>query len=213
MSVAAKVEGFFSRYPQKKCPPGQILVFSGDRPRSIFYIKSGRVKQYDISYKGEEIVVNTFKEGAFMPMLHALTDLPNVYFYQAETALDFVEAPIADVVTFLDSNPDVMKDLLTRLYIGVDGLLMRMAHLMSGSARGRVVFEILLEIRRFGTPAQNGSYTLDLNEGELASRVGLSRETVSREIAKLKHKGLVHKGTGIRIDSVPKLEAELSQSL
>ena len=43
----------------------------------------------------------------------------------------------------LQANPDVVYDLLTRLYRGLDGLLGRMSQLMAGSAKSRLMYELL----------------------------------------------------------------------
>src|SRR5690606_15985273 len=102
------------------------------------------------------------------------------------------QAPATEVVEFVKSNPDVLFDLLLRLYRGMDGLLGRMVQLMSGSARERLIYELLVEARRFGTELPDKSIALTVNEKELGARAGLSRETVSREIHKLKDENLAY---------------------
>ncbi len=99
--------------------------------------------------------------------------------------------PVENALTFLKDNPDVMLDLLSRLYRGMDGLLGRMVHLMSGTARSRLLYELIVESRRFGEKQSDKTIKLSINEVDLASRTGLSRETVSREMTKLKDKGLI----------------------
>jgi len=39
---------------------------------------------------------------------------------------------------------------MSRVYTGTDGILMRMAYLMSGEAYSRVVTELLIAAKRFG---------------------------------------------------------------
>jgi CRP-like cAMP-binding protein len=62
---------------------------------------------------------------------------------------------------------------------------------MSGTARSRLLYELLIEARRFGEKQPDGGYVLQSNETDLAARSGLSRETISREMKKLKAQGLV----------------------
>ena len=66
--VAKKVEDFFGSYRPRRYAKGQILIHAQDNPESIFYLLSGRVKEYDISYRGDEIVLNVFSPPAFFPM-------------------------------------------------------------------------------------------------------------------------------------------------
>jgi CRP-like cAMP-binding protein len=188
--IAKKIEGFFSTYPARSYRAGQILIHAHDNPAHVFRIVEGRIKQYDISYRGDEIVLNTFKSPAFFPMSYAINHTPNVYFYEAESDVTLQPAPIGEAVEFIKANPDIVFDLLSRVYKGTDGLLGRLAHLMGGSARSRVLHELLIESRRFGRPTGRG-VSISLTESDLGAHAGLARETVSREIHKLKADGLI----------------------
>lgn len=183
--VSSKIEAFFENHRLRKYTKGQVLILNGDSTDYVYHLLSGRVKQYDVSYRGDEITLNVFQPPAFFPMSLAINHVPNPYTYEAETDVELRQAPADEVVTFLKENPDVLFDLLSRVYRGADGLLARMSHLMASSARGRLMFEILLSCRRYGEPQDDGSCVLVMNEKELAARAGLSRETVSREMHKL----------------------------
>lgn len=209
--VSDKLDAFFSRYAVRNYPKGQILVHSGDEPAFIFYLVSGRVRQYNVSFRGDEVVLNVFKPGAFFPMLPVLSKRPNQYFFETETETQAYLAPPGDTIAFLKDNPDVLLDLLARVYSGMDGVLGRMYHLMSGSAKSRILYELLIECRRFGVKNKEGGYTIAINEGDLAGRAGLTRETVSREVRKLGQDGLIIAGRkGIAISDIDLLEQKLS---
>lgn len=211
-NAKTKVEKFFRQYSVQSYKKGQVLLLSNETPAYTYYILEGRVKQYEISYKGNEIIVNTFKPGAYFMMLTALTDLPNLYYYSAETDVKLLCAPVKDVSKFVNDNPDVMEDLLARLYVVLESLLRRMTHLMSGNARGRVIYEILLDIRGSGEGKQRNGRKLSITESELASRAGLSRETVSREVSYLKKKKLLAPSAKITVADLALLEKALEDS-
>jgi CRP-like cAMP-binding protein len=183
--ISGKVATFFENYRLREYAKGQVLILNGDDSPYVYYLQSGRVKQYDVTYRGDEVILNVFQPPAFFPMSLAINNSPNPYTYEAETDVIFRQAPAAEVVQFVKNNPDVLYDLLSRVYKGADGLLARMAHLMASSAKGRLMFEILLSCRRYSVKNEDGSFTLQMNEKELAARTGLSRETVSREMQKL----------------------------
>lgn len=190
-ATALKIESFFSQYRLRKYAKGQILILNGDTPEYIFNLVSGSVKQYDISYKGDELILNVFKPPAFFPMAVAVNKTTNPYIYEAETEIEIRQAPSSEVIDFIKSNTDVMYDLLSRVYRGTDVLLGRLTHLMSGSAKVRLMFELIVEALRSGELQKDGCYSISLNEKDLAARSGLSRETVNREIHKLKKDDLV----------------------
>lgn len=212
--VSKKIEKFFAKYRLRHFDKRQILIYAGDDPPGIFHLISGQVRQYDITEKGEEVVVNVFKPPAFFPMAWAINKTPNQYFFETSEPTEIRMAPASDVVTFLKANHDVTYDLLSRLYSGTNGMQRRMAHLMGGSGHSRVLFELLVECKRFGKLQKNGLYILSMHEDELARRSGLSRETINRELVKLKTLKIInitHKE--IIIKNLKRLEAELGSGL
>ena len=207
------VNQFFLHYPLRSYSKGQILIHADDSPQYIYYIVKGRARQYDISYRGDEVVVNSFKEGAFFPMQWAITGIDNKFFYDVDEDLEVRIAPADDVVEFLRQHPEVTYDLLRRVYIGADGLLNKLVHVMSGSAMNRILYELVIECRRFGKKIDKDSYEITLNEQDVAIRAGVSRETVSREFKKIKGDlNISVSHTGIHIGSLKKLEAKLAKT-
>jgi CRP-like cAMP-binding protein len=190
-TVTDKLEQFFAAYTLRTAKPGEILIQAGDEPEGIIYLASGRVKKYDISDHGTEMVVNTYKEGAFFPMSWALNNEHNEYFYETAAKCTYRIAPPDAVVGFLKENPDVLLDLLSRVFRGAEGLTKRMAYMVGSNAHRRALFELYIACRRFGTANSDGSCSVAMHEGELAQAAGLSRETFSRELQSHKKDGKV----------------------
>lgn len=191
--IEDKLDIFFSKYKNQKYKQRDVLIRADENPNGVFFLKKGTVKMYVITKNGDELVLNIFKPLSFFPMSYALTNKPNIYFYESVTDADVWKAPKEDVLKFIRLNPDVMLDLLTRLYSGIEGLLMRLSYLMSANAHERLIVEILIYIKRFHkNELQNGiDIHINITEKELANLTGLTRETVSRELKSLKNKGLI----------------------
>ncbi len=210
MEVGEKVEKAFSKYPKRSYSKGQILIFADENPEYIFYITKGRVREYDVSYRGDEVIVNIFKPPSFFPMSWAINQTQNKYFYKTETDTDVHIIPLEVALDFIKANPDVILVLLSRVYRGMDVLLGRVVQLMSGTAKSRVAYELVVECRRSGE-SKGGRYLISLKENDLAARTGLSRETISRELNKLKKQGLVKITTkGVVVNDLPVLESKLN---
>lgn len=208
--VTNKVTDFFKLYKVQQYKKGEILIRADDNPSGVFYLTKGKVKEYAISKKGDELVVNVFKPNSFFPMSWAINQTPNIYYYEALEDLEVRRAPRKEVVEFVKSNSDILFDLVSRIYKGVDGILMRMVYLMSGEAYTRIITELLIIAKRFGYVTQNKSFKLTLSEKDLANQTGMARETVSREMKILKDKGLVSFNKNILvIKSLDDLESEL----
>lgn len=174
-------------------------------------MKSGTVKEYEISKKGEELIVNIFKPKSFFPMSWAINDTSNLYFFEAMSDLEVWRSPKSEVIEFVKSNPDVLYDLLGRVYRGVDGLLNKMTYLMSGNAYARLVTELVIQARRFGIRTGN-KIEMEISEKDIASQTGMTRETISREIRNLKSKKLVDFGrNNLQIFDIDRLTSELNE--
>jgi CRP/FNR family transcriptional regulator len=213
-AVSQKIEKFFSKFPIRSYKKGQILIYRGEDPQGVFNIVSGRIKQYDVSDDGHTVIVNIYKQSSFFPMQWAINRKKNQYFFEAITAVQLRVAPADEVINFLKDNADVLYDLLGRVYSGMDGLLRRMAHLMASKANIRVLFELITECKRFAQQQKDGSYIIPMHSYELADIAGLSRETVSRELALLKKDGLIDiNRRHVTVKDLEKLEAMLAQHL
>lgn len=208
--VNKKIDTFFSQFKNQKYKKGEILIRADEEPTAVFFLKNGAIKQYAISKKGEELVINIFKTVAFFPMGWAINNTKNDYYYEAITDAEIIKAPREKVLDFLKSNPDVLYDLVQRIYRGLDGLFTRMTYMMSGGAYDRLITEIVIQAKRFGKGKTDGQLELHVSEKELAAQAGMTRETVSREIKILKEKGFVtfSKNT-LEIHDLSKLEEEL----
>ncbi len=189
--VRTKVENYFDGGKKLFFKRGEMIIRAEEQPLGVMYLKSGIVKVYTISSKGEEVVVNIFKPGSFFPMSWALNDRKNNFFYEALTEVEIHRCLRDETVTFVEKNPDVLLDLLKRVYSGLDGVLERMSYVMGEDAYERLISEILISVKRFGEKVGEDKYLLHFSEKDLAAQTGLTRETVSREIKKLKTKNLI----------------------
>ncbi|SRR6266568_2773018 len=213
-TVKTKVSDFFSTYPTRTFDKRETMLRAEVAITDVFYILEGRVSQYDITLTGNEVVVNVFKTGAFFPMSSAINHTENHYFFEASSPVTVRVAPASDVVEFLQANPDVAFDLLSRVYRGVDGVLRRMAHLMGGDAKSRLTFELLNATYRFGEVRATGAIFVPLKEHDLARQSGLARETVNRVLQSLKNAGLVKiEHGGVTVQSTSQLEQTLGTDL
>lgn len=180
------IEAFFSRYPVKKYKKGHILILAGERTDYAYYLVEGKMKVYDVTYRGDEITINTFRPPAFFPISLILNESVTRYIYEADTDITIQQAPREAAMSFLSENHDVVLDLLSYLYATLDDVLERMVHAIASSAKDRLIYCLVMECREFGELQADGTYSLAISEKELGARAGLSRETVNREAKILK---------------------------
>jgi CRP-like cAMP-binding protein len=208
--IQRKLTSFFSDYQQKKYAKGELISRANQEIKYLSFLETGIVAQYDITNQGSRFIVNIFKPFTFFPMSSAINASPNPYFFEAISDVVVRRADAGSTVFFLKENPDVMLDLLSRVYKGTDMLLKRLVLASSGHASDRLILEILIEAYRFGIKTGNGVKLVSLKQSILAERSGLARETVSREVHKLKEYGLLSKTKSATVLDVNGLERLLS---
>lgn len=207
--ISDKITQYFSEYKTREYRKGQLIIYANEEPEGVSLLIEGIVEQYDITPEGNKITVNIFKPTAFFPMSWAINKTPNGYFYAAASDVKLKRADTDKTVNFLKANPDVMFDLLSRVYKGTDALLKRLVISARGMATNRLIFELLIEAYRFGEKLDDTRWIIKTKQLSLASRSGLARETVSRELHKLEKENFIAlKKNGIEID-VMKLEKKL----
>jgi len=212
--ITEKLRAYFSDKPLVHFSKSEVLISPGEGPERIFFVAKGRVRAHEVSYRGDEVVVSVIKAPAFFPMSWATNRIPNRFYYKADSNCEVYIADTDEVMKFIKKNPDVMFNQLKRVYASLDGVLGRMVHMMSGTAKSRLLYELIMECRRFGTDQDDGTCKLDATERDLAARAGLTRETVSREMSKLKKLGWVTvNGKGIFIHDIKQLERALGGEL
>lgn len=209
-AIVTEIESFFADYPLRKFKKGQILVLPGETAEYAYLLLEGRIKQYDISYKGDQIIIDMFSNPGFFPLSLVMNQSPSFMYHEADTDIVVRQAPAKETVEFLTLHPEVVLELLSVVYKKFDDVLRRMVRLMDGGAKVRLVYEIVVSCQQLGAQSNDGGYVLDVNQATLGARVGLSRETVSREMRSLKQQGYIKtQRSAIIVPNISLLESYL----
>ena len=152
-----KLLTYFSGSSFLKYKRGEILINAGDEPSGVDYLNSGYVKMDSIFENGSELTLNIFKPGSFFPMMWALGEARNTYFYQTMSRVSVYRTPKEEVLRFLKEDPEVLYDLTKRVLIGLDGLLTSAQHLLYGNSYNRVASALLISAKRFGKSFKKSS--------------------------------------------------------
>jgi CRP-like cAMP-binding protein len=192
----------FTQYPILRYDTNQIIIHADDSPSGVFYIKNGFVKMSAILENGREITLNIFKSGAYFPMIWAIADISNTYYYRTVGKTELKRIPRDKVLEFVKKDPDFLFDLTKRILSGVSGLLLNIEHQLSGDSYHRVIAALVLAVNRFGV-VQNKCISINfpMTHQEIAGIAGLTRETVSLAMEKLvKKKIIAYKGRTLLIN-------------
>ena len=198
---------FFNKFEQKFFSKEEIILKPADK--KIFFLTKGAVRMSGTSREKDEITINIYKAYSLFPM-PLIFDLGNKYTFGSLTEAEGYFAPKRDFKMFLDKNPDVLFDLVKRIYQGFDGFFTQLEALLLGDAYLRVIAALTIYARRFGKTDQNKIiFDWSMTHRQIASQTGLARESVTREIKKLQEKGLIgYSGKKLFVNDLDKLEEE-----
>jgi CRP/FNR family transcriptional regulator len=205
-----KLDLFFTQYTHRYFKKRETIINSEELKTHIYYIKNGFIRAYRISEEGEELTLLILKPDDFFPLTYGLNNMPNIYYLEAITPIEVFRAPQEPFLQFLHREPEVFFDLSTQVMDRFDGLLARMEYMIWSKAYTKIAATLLICARRFGKPSNN-SVLIDvpLTHRDIATIVGLTRETTSIEMKKLENKGLLTKrGRLLFIPDLEKLEQE-----
>lgn len=211
-SLNPKLDKFFQRFKFMRFQKKEIILRPDEEPSGIYYLKKGLVRQSAISKTGEVLIMHIFRPGSFFQMMWAINHTPNTYLYEAITPVEVFLAPGRAVSEFIKKDPELLYDLTSRLLKGLDGFLKRMEYLVFDSAYFKTAALISYYARNFGAKNKTGIVIdVPLSHREIASWVGIARETVSLHMENLEKKGLIsYHGRTLIINNLAGLENSLA---
>lgn len=172
---------------------GSVLLYQGEVPRMAYVIKSGTIKVYTINNAGEEQIVTFHSDGDFFPSPWLFgKSQGSLYYYETFANCEILTLPRDDLLEYL-YKPEHIKAMADYFVKNYTGMLVRVTALEQSRAREKIMFTLYYLLFRYGQQKRPNVYTVDLplTHSALASLVGLTRETTTTELNKLKAEKIV----------------------
>ena len=205
-------ELFYKQFATRHYKKGENLIRADDNPQGIFCLTKGYVRQYTISKTGIELTLQILKPITYFPLIWAINGAPNIYFYEALTSVEVGRAPKEEVVNFIKDKPAIILELMSKLLGDYAETLSRIEHLVFSYAYRRVISVLLYIAKHFGKENSKGiAVNHRFTQQDIATLVGVARETASVEIGIIEKKGLVkYVDHSMQFPSIASLELELT---
>ena len=172
-----------------EAPPGQCFIDEGEPARSFFNITAGTAKLFKLLPDGRRQITGFVRAGHFLGL--AVSD---TYAFSAE-AIDpvrYCRFQRAKLRTLLDDFPLMEKRLLEVASNELVAAQEQMLLLGRKTARERLASFLSLQSRQgvpCGRPQQR--FTLPMTRSDIADYLGLTIETVSRTLTRLRREALI----------------------
>lgn len=185
----------FGEFPTKHYEPGEFLIYAGEAPKHLFFLKKGFVKQYANSEEGKELTIHIYEKGSIFPLSWGLNKQAPEHNFVCVGKVEVSIVPLKAFMEIIKKDPGILLGITKRLVAGISGLSHRIEILNFENSQERL-FETLLYLRKhFGE-------TINFTHEELAALTGLSRERVSIEMKNLRDKKAIsYKRAEIKIHS------------
>lgn len=184
---------FFEKYKVYKYKKGEIIYRPGDMFSHVAFAKSGYVKLYTIDSEGAVTTVNLFKPLFFLTLEYATNDSQSRYYFEAVTTVEVWRAPKEEVISFLKENADVLFIVNHMILKVLEETIFNMGNAVGGNSYKKVSSILSSLAKQFGSKDKNKNITIDFGttHEDIASMTGLTRETVSLQIKKLKDENII----------------------
>lgn len=173
---------------------GDTLFRKGDEGKALYLIIKGKIKISVTSRLGNEVILAILSDGDFFGEMALLDGLPRSADAVANEDTELLVLSRTEFLSFVAHNESAAMSILFSLSQRLrkaDDFLADTCFLNIGSRLAKKLLE-LVEIhgRKEGDATQ---IRLSLTQSELASMVGATRESINKELRKLRDRGLVTK--------------------
>lgn len=171
---------------------GQVILYKGEASNSIYIVSEGLVRAYNILDSGEERTVALFGPGEYFPVGVAFKNTPVALFYYEtllNSELEIYGLDEFDKIMQNSGYEDAKK--LASQYVA---MMLHVAALGHKSARNKVANMLQFLSLRYGESLTGQTFmriSIPLTQDDIARMSGLSRETVTVELGKLKSEGVI----------------------
>ncbi len=161
-----------------------VLWTRGDQSDALVVLVKGRLKVLLNSEDGREVTLNVLTPPSYLGDMSVLDHSTHSATVMSMEASDLLWIPGPDFRTLMQAHPPVVWELLKAQTLRVRTLSEELASLAFLTTCRRVARKVL--------QLAGGGKTAEVSHHELASLVGSTRESVTRALSELEHRGLLH---------------------
>lgn len=213
-SQVKEICDFVKEYPVHRLRKGQTILYQGEVPRQVHIVKSGVVKIYNINNLGEERIISFATDNDLIPAAWIFNkSTVALYYYDAFSDCELIAVPKSEFLEILNTNQAAMHAALDRfvtLYVGATVHINAVEHSKSVDKIVHTLHQLMM---RFGEEQAPKLYRINLRltHQDFANMIGLTRETIATELAKLKKQKVISyfgQRYMIRVDKLQQLLGE-----
>lgn len=164
---------------------GAEIIAQDDQSNDVYFMISGRVRVNIVATTGRQITYQILEPGQIFGELAALDKLPRTAGVYAEDAVVLARISAEKFEALVVKHPQFALAIMNRLAALARWLTERVFEYHAYDVKGRIYSELLRLCE------QGAQLEFKITDRDMASRVGTTRENVTRIYANLKSKGVL----------------------
>jgi CRP/FNR family transcriptional regulator len=208
--VAAELDGLVGIGLTFQANPGQTIVLEGDPCSHCFRVLTGAVRLYKSTVDGRRQLIDFLTEGDCFGLFGS----HYTYSVEAITHTTLIKTARATLTAAVREQPGLGDRLIELAATELARAHEHMLLLGRKNAQEKVASLLLELARRIGADGARPSFRLPVSRQEMADQLGLTIETVSRTMTRLKEEGFVALPTPHDVELLhPAQLAELAEGM
>lgn len=180
------IEEAFAHKERFEYRPGATIYCEGNVGNHVFYITRGEVKTYKVNEDGKELITELFSDKSFFGFTSFLAHKPYSENAEAIQATEIIKLEKGELLNLIKSNPQLGLNFIDLLSNDLDTVKEHLMHLAYDSVRKKTADAIL-----HLSPDANKDKTVRISRSDLASMIGIAKETLTRTLTDFKDEKLI----------------------
>ncbi|MEC1721294.1 Crp/Fnr family transcriptional regulator [Schinkia azotoformans] len=193
---------------------GEMVFRAGEPSDHLYIVHKGQVKIYRLSESGKEQLIRIMEPGDFMGELALFTDESLTSYAEAMKDTEICAIHKTEMKEMLLSNPSISLKIIEEFSRRLNDTEKNIESISSHDSEKRLASYLLglsAGNDEVGTDHEPIQITLPMSKKDLASYMGMTRETLSRRLSSFQDQGLIsmtgqRKITILDVDALSEIE-------
>jgi len=180
------IEEAFAHKERFEYRPGATIYCEGNVGNHVFYITRGEVKTYKVNEDGKELITELFSDKSFFGFTSFLAHKPYSENAEAIQPTEILKLEKLELLSLIKSNPQLGLNFIDLLSNDLDTVKEHLMHLAYDSVRKKTA-DAILQL----TPESAKERVVRISRSDLASMIGIAKETLTRTLTDFKEEKLI----------------------
>jgi len=176
----------------KEYSKGDVIFAEGNVANTLYFINEGKIKLYKYTKDGKEQILHILSEGDFFGELELIK--PSKYGFNSKAIVDAKICTLTkdEMKDIMMGNPEISIKVLETIGERLSKVENLVQNLATNDVDSRMAYLVIDLMEKYGEKeGDNISINLPLSREDMASFIGVTRETISRKLKKFEDENLI----------------------